>query len=96
MAKDVKVFVQDCLHCVTTIPGDKVPRLVGTQLHASNPNETLHFDFLCIGLSRDGKYQHILLLKNDLSGYTWLVPCRNADASATAGTLMRSVMLWLG
>jgi hypothetical protein len=25
MAKDVKVFVQNCLHCVTTITGDKVP-----------------------------------------------------------------------
>jgi Integrase zinc binding domain len=26
MAKDVKVFVQNCLHCVTTIPENKVPR----------------------------------------------------------------------
>jgi Integrase zinc binding domain len=23
MAKDVKVFVQNCLHCIATIPGDK-------------------------------------------------------------------------
>jgi Integrase zinc binding domain len=30
MAKDVKVFVQNCLHCVATIPGDKVPRPLGT------------------------------------------------------------------
>jgi Integrase zinc binding domain len=65
MAKDVKVFVQNCLHCVTTIPGDKVPRPLGTQLHAIKPNEILHFDFLYIGLSRDGKYQYLLLLKDD-------------------------------
>jgi Integrase zinc binding domain len=26
MAKDVKVFVQNCWHYVATIPGDKVPR----------------------------------------------------------------------
>jgi hypothetical protein len=62
MAKDVKVFVQNCLHRVATIPGDKVLR---TQLHATKPNEILHFDFLYIGLSRDGKYEYLLLLKDD-------------------------------
>jgi Integrase zinc binding domain len=76
MAKDVKVFVQNCLHCVATIPGDKVPRPLGTQLHATKPNEIPHFNFLYIGLSRDGKYQYLLLLKDDLSGYLWL--CRVA------------------
>jgi hypothetical protein len=59
MAKDVKVFVQNYLRCVATVPGDKVPRPLGTQLHATNPNEILHSDFLYIGLSRDGKYQHL-------------------------------------
>jgi hypothetical protein len=88
MAKDVKVFVQSCLHCVATIPGDKVPRPLGTQLHAIKPNEILHLDFLYIGLSRDGNYQYLLLLKDDLSGYLWLVPCRTADAAATIDALM--------
>jgi Integrase zinc binding domain len=69
MTKDVKVFVQNCLHCIATIPGDKVPRPLGTQLHATKPNEILHIDFLYIGLSRDGKYQYLLLLKDDFSGY---------------------------
>jgi Integrase zinc binding domain/Integrase core domain len=101
MAKDVKVFVQNCLHCGATVPGDKVPRPLGTQLHAIKPNEILHFDFLCIGLSRDGKYQYLLLLKDDLSGYLWLVPCRKADAAATVNALMRwfavfgVVLLWI-
>jgi hypothetical protein len=30
MAKDVKVFVQSSLLCVATIPGDNVPRPLGT------------------------------------------------------------------
>jgi Integrase zinc binding domain len=89
MAKDFKVFVQNCLHCVATIPGDKVPRPLGMQLHATKPNEILHFDFLYIGLSRVGKFQYFLLLKDDLSGYLWLVPCRTADAAATVDALMR-------
>jgi hypothetical protein len=101
MAKDVKVFVQNCLHCVATIPGDKVPRPLGTQLHAAKPKEILHFDFLYIGLSRDGKYQYLLLLMDDLSGYLWLVPCHTDDAAATVDALMRwfavfgVVLLWI-
>jgi transposase InsO family protein len=101
MAKDVKVFLQNCLHCDATIPADKVPRPLGTQLHATKPNEILHFDFMYIGLSRDGKYQYLLLLMDDLSSYLWLVPCRTADAAATVDTLMRwfavfgVVLLWI-
>jgi hypothetical protein len=89
MTKDVKVFVQNCFLCVATIPGDKVARPLGTKIHATKPNEILHFDFLYIGLSRDGKYQYLLLLKDDLSGYLWLVPCHTADAAATVDALMR-------
>jgi hypothetical protein len=88
MAKDVKVFLQNCLHCVATIPGDKVPRPLGTQLHATKPNTILHFGFHYIGLSRDEKYQFLLLLKDDLSVYLWLVPCRTADAADTVDALM--------
>jgi IS30 family transposase len=72
-----------------------------TQLNATKPNEILHFDFLYIGSSRDGKYQYLLLLKDDLSGYLWLVPCRTADAAATFDALMRwfavfgVVLLWI-
>jgi hypothetical protein len=73
MAKDVKVFVLNYLHCVATIPGDKVPRPLGTQLHATKPNEILYFYFFYIGLSRDWKYQYLLLLKDDMSGYLWLM-----------------------
>jgi transposase InsO family protein len=52
-------------------------------------------------LSRDGKYQCLLLLKDDLSGYLWLVPCRTANAAATVDALMRwfavfgVVLLWI-
>jgi hypothetical protein len=101
VAKDVKVFVQNCLNCVAAIPGDKVPRPLVTQLHSTKPNEILHFDFLYIGLSRDGKYQYLLLLKDDLSGYLRLVPCRTADSAATVDALMRwfavfgVVLLWI-
>jgi hypothetical protein len=40
-------------------------------------------------LSSDGNYQYLLLLKDDLGGYLWLVPFRTADAAATVDALMR-------
>jgi hypothetical protein len=87
-AKDVKFFVQNCLHCVAKIP-DKISLPLGMQLHAINPKGTLHLDFLYVGLLRDEKYQYILLLKYDLSGYLLLVPCRTADAADNMDALMR-------
>jgi Integrase core domain/Integrase zinc binding domain len=101
MAKDVKVFAANCLLCVATVPGDKVPRSLGAQLQATKPNEILNFDFLYIGLSRCGKYQYLLSLKDDLSGYLWLVLCRTANAAATVDALMRwfavfgVVLIWI-
>jgi hypothetical protein len=52
-------------------------------------------------LSRDEKYQYLLLLKDNLSGYLCLVTCRTADAAATVDALMRwfavfsVVLLWI-
>jgi Integrase core domain len=66
-----------------------VPRPLGPQLNATKPNDILHLDFLCIRLSRVGKYQYLVLLKDDLSGYLWPVPYRTADSAATVDALMR-------
>jgi hypothetical protein len=77
-----------------------VPRPLGAQLHATKTYEILYFDFLYIGLSRVGKYQYLLLLKDYLSGYLRLVPYRTADAADTVDALMRwfevfdVVLLW--
>jgi hypothetical protein len=60
------MFEQKCLNCVETIYSDNVPHSFGTQLHETKPNDILHFDFLYIELSRDGKRQYILLLKGYL------------------------------
>jgi hypothetical protein len=38
MAKDIKVFVKSCLHCVSSASGEKVARPLGTQVHATKPS----------------------------------------------------------
>jgi hypothetical protein len=42
MAMDVKDFVQNCLHCVATIPKDKFPQPAG-YADTRKSNEILHF-----------------------------------------------------
>jgi transposase InsO family protein len=67
----------------------------------SSPTRSCTSTHLYVGLSRDGKYQYLLLFKDDLSGYLWLVPCRTADAAATVEALIRwvavfgVVLLWI-
>jgi hypothetical protein len=36
----------------------------------------------------DKGYKYLLLIKEDLSGYLWLVPCVSADTVSTVDALM--------
>jgi Integrase zinc binding domain len=64
LAEDVKTFCNTCLHCLSTIGGDREPRPLGDALHAGKPNELLHMDFLYMGPSVT-KDRYLLLLKDD-------------------------------
>jgi Integrase zinc binding domain/Integrase core domain len=87
LQEDVTMFCSTCLHCCSSLGGDVEPRPWGEALHASTPNEVLHFDFLFMGPADTGD-QYLLLLKDDLSSFVWLVPCATADTQATAIALM--------
>jgi hypothetical protein len=49
LVEDVQTFCQTCLHCVSTLGGDRVPRPLGEAMHAEKPNELLHMDFSVYG-----------------------------------------------
>lgn len=49
MEQDCNEFVSMCLHCLTGKTGHKIPRPISTTIHASKPNEVVHFDFLYMG-----------------------------------------------
>jgi hypothetical protein len=83
---DVRTFCKNCLHCCSTIGGDGTPRPYGQALHASTSNEVFHFDFLYMSPSQIG-LKYLLLIKDDLSGYLWLVPSAAADSAATKDAL---------
>lgn len=87
MANDVRSFIGSCLHCLAS-EGTMVPRPLGQAMHSTKPNGLIHFDYLYVSSSGD-KFVYILVLKDDLSGYTWLVPTKTADAENTARELAR-------
>lgn len=89
MGEDVKSFVKSCLHCLSTEPGNVIARPLGHALHASKPNELLHFDFcyMCPGID---ELNYVLILKDDLSGYTWLI----ATSDTTAATVADALLKW--
>lgn len=85
---DIRTFVASCLLCVLAKSGDKIPRPLSTTLHATKPNEIIHFDYLYLGeCEKDDKY--VLVVKDDLSGYCWLEPTTSADSEHTAEVLAR-------
>jgi hypothetical protein len=88
MDRDIETFCNTCLHCQSTNSGDRAPMILfGEALHASKPNEVLHMDYLYMGPSTVG-CKYVLLLKDDLSGYLWLVPAVAADAETTVDALV--------
>jgi Integrase zinc binding domain len=88
IADDIKTFCNTCLHCVSTIGGERMPRPLGEAIHADKPNEVLHFDYLYMGPSNK-EDQYLLILKDDLSGYVWLTASPSADSETTADALVR-------
>lgn len=87
MEEDVKSFVHSRLHCLLTISGEVIPRLLGHALHASLPNKLLHFDF-CYMSNGEDDYTYVLVLKEDFSGYVWLEPTKLANADTVANSLI--------
>jgi hypothetical protein len=79
--KDVKFFLSKCLHCLKTYSGI-IPRPFGEQIHGQYPNEVIHYDFLVIL----GHY--VLIIRDDISGFTRLRYCEAANAETVATHLI--------
>jgi len=88
MRDDVGTFCSTCLHCAVTIGGDRVPRPLGHALHADQPNEIIHFDYLYL-FESNGKDCYVLIIKDDASSFVWLEPCAAPDAENTVDALQR-------
>ncbi|ETV66293.1 hypothetical protein H257_17196 [Aphanomyces astaci] len=83
---NVKNFVTAFLHCMV-VDVESVPRPWGEALHATKPNELIHFDWVSFPEAADG-LKHVLVIKDDMSGFVRF----HASATATAAAFME----WFG
>jgi hypothetical protein len=87
MTADIKSFCNSCLHCCSTIGGDRTPRPKGEAIHATLPNEVINFDFLFLGPSKTGE-KYLLLIKDDCRGTSGTFPA-NTQTSQRWSMLSR-------
>lgn len=84
-------FLRRCIHCIVSRSGEKIPWPLAHALNGLKPNEVLHMDFLYMGDITEG-LKYLLLLRDDLSSYTWLYPTTEATAASAAAALS----MWVG
>jgi len=82
MKEDCRSFVQKCVHCLYAQDFRRSVSL-GEALHAEEPNQLVYMDFLYIEPKG-----YVLVVKDDFSHYTELVPVEHADHLAVASTLL--------
>ena len=61
MEVHVTKFVKQCLHCMDSKAGDKIPRPLEETMHGRTPGKVLHFNCLEVrdsgSLGKDGLYE---------------------------------------
>jgi hypothetical protein len=84
--EDVRSFVKSCLHCLVN-HHSVIPRPLSEQLHASERNEILHYDWLYIN-SKNKFYKYVLVKKEDYSNLVELDKSPTCDHFATVDGLI--------
>ena len=91
-------FVKQCLHCMDSKAGEKIPRPQGGTVHGRRPGEVLHFEYLYVGdngplgkniLDEGDGFQDILVIMDDLSSFVWLEPTESCTAASTEKLMLR-------
>lgn len=59
-----------------------MPRPLSIALHGEKSSEVIHADFLYMGTVERSELKYVLVIRDDLSSYTWLWPCSSADSEA--------------
>lgn len=54
LSDDVELFVQACIHCLSTTERECIPRPFGPSVHGTKPNELLQFDYIELGKATTG------------------------------------------
>jgi hypothetical protein len=90
--KDVKTFVNQCIHCMSTKGSHKIPRLLGEAIHGDRPGDVLHMDYahmysLPKEVNEEPRHQYIHILMDDCTKLIWLDAIEEPDAASTAQSI---------
>ena len=91
MSRDMRDFCNNCLHCLPTKGGARIPRPLGEAIHGQFPNQVVHLDWLYImpaGNNESHQFQWNLILRDDLSGYIRITPAAIPNSIVTVDALM--------
>ncbi|KAE9043340.1 hypothetical protein PR003_g4462 [Phytophthora rubi] len=83
-----RAFCAYCLLCCHVKGGNSIPPPYGELYRSSERNEALHMDYLFIGKYDDSSY-NILVLKDDYSHFSEVVPCERVDSVTAAGAILQ-------
>lgn len=89
MKRNVKEFIQARIHCIISQSSDRMPLPLPSILHGDKPNDVVQPNFLFTDLSDSNNIKPILLIKGDLSTYSWLHPCSSTDRTSAANAIAK-------
>lgn len=61
-------FGRACIHRLSTVEGEKIPRPFGPSIHGTKENDLLQFDYIDLGTGIIGN-KYVLMLRDDPPGY---------------------------
>lgn len=67
------MFKRACIHCLSTIGGERIPRQFRAAVYGTKPNDLLQFDYIEFSESNSGD-DYVLMLRDDHSGSNMAVP----------------------
>lgn len=97
---DVRELTMSCKYSIMSRSEERIPRLLASTLHGENPNEVEYGNLLYVGSAAKSDLKYILVIKEDISFYSWLHAYGNASCGAANITLSRwfacfTCMEWL-
>lgn len=80
---DTQAFVRACIHCISTVRREKIPRPFGPAVHGTKPNDLLQLDYIELGPTERG-HNYVLMLRDDHSDYKLFIafPTTNSENAA--------------
>ena len=71
-----------------------IPRHLGQHSMATRPNEIITWDYLSMGVTEEGGFNYILVLKDSFSGFVYMTPCQTQCKETSAQHLMDWIALF--